>query len=301
VYAGVRKDKDAESIKDEALVNLVPILLDVTNIKHIEDAVNTIEVSKRPLIALVNNAGIAMSDSPIELVDLKRWRYLFDVNVFGLLSVTQHFLPHLRSSHGRIINIGSIAGDISQPLWSPYSSSKHALEAISDSLRVELRPFHISVSLIKPGEIQTNIYKKMEADSNFDNNNNNNNWSLKKDYEATLKKCRSATTDETKSLYSGAVKSSLEFVHHCATTTDRGEIPTVVMTNNAITHAIMSRTPRTRYVFGGGSAAWITNLILPDKISDALMSWLFNFAGWKMLQDGIGLPLFKFLNAIFYW
>ena len=105
----------------------------------------------------MNNAGVAIHDAPIELVDLKRWRFLYDVNVFGLVQTTQHFLPLLRLHQGRVINIGSIAGDISQPMWSPYASSKHAVEAITDSLRVEMRQFGISVSLIKPGEIKTNL------------------------------------------------------------------------------------------------------------------------------------------------
>ena len=295
VYAGVRKANDATSIRNERLPNLIPLVLDVTKTGDLHSAVQTIAASKQPLVALVNNAGLAIHDAPIELADMSRWRHLFDVNVFGLISTTQAFLPLLRASSGRIINIGSIVGDISQPMWSPYSSSKHAVEAITDSLRVELRMFDISVSLIKPGEIQTDIFNKMQGGGS------SSEWSLDIEYQKTMERSRSATTKETRSLYESPLKQSLNFVRHCATTTDPGEVPTVVMTNNAIAHAITSHTPRTRYVFGGGAAVWVANLVLPDKITDCVHHWIFNQDGWTVFHAGIGRPLYKLLNAVFYW
>jgi NAD(P)-dependent dehydrogenase (short-subunit alcohol dehydrogenase family) len=301
IYAGVRSDKDAESIRNERITNLIPIHLDVTNPQQIQAAVETIVDSQQPLVALVNNAGVAIHDAPIELVDLKRWRFLYDVNVFGLVQTTQHFLPLLRLHQGRVINIGSIAGDISQPMWSPYASSKHAVEAITDSLRVEMRQFGISVSLIKPGEIKTNLYNAMQGNKEHHGGTDTDEWNIEQAYANSMKRCRPTTTTETRELYSEGLKQSLEFIHHCAITTDNGEVPSVVMTNHAITHAITSPTPRTRYVFGGGAAVWPANLILPDKITDVLHHWLFNLDGWKVFHQQWGKPLFKILNAVFYW
>ena len=304
VYAGVRKEQDAESIRNENIHNLIPILLDVTNQKHIDQAVITLAATQLPLVALVNNAGVAFSDAPLEIVDIQRWRRLFEVNVFGVVTTTQAFLPMLRTSQGRIINIGSIAGDIAQPMWSAYAASKHALEAISDSLRVEVRDFGISVSLIKPGEIKTEIWKKQDGNNVNDGKNvkedgQKNVFDLKKALEKTMS--NSIGTMETKELYSKGIQQSLLFMNHVATKAGDLECLPSIMTSNAIKHSILSPYPRTRYVFGGGSAVWVANLILPDKITDALNHWLFIGNGWKFFHDGLGLPLMKFLNIIFYW
>lgn len=300
VFAGVRKEKDAASIRDEKLTNLIPILLDVTKSIQIEAAAKIITDTNQPLVALINNAGTAISDAPIEISDLKRWRQLYDVNVFGLVAVTQKFLPLLRASRGRIINVGSIAGDIAQPMWSPYASSKHAVEAITDALRVEMRDFQISVSLIKPGEIKTNIFKKM---GNIETGITTSieDWTVEKSLQKIYDKSHAGVSKETFLLYQKGLKESIEFTHHVATKSDIYECPTVMMTNNAITHAIMSSWPRTRYVFGGGSALWVANLFLPDKITDVIQYWLFMQDGWHFFHCGVGSMLLKMLNVLFYW
>lgn len=300
IYAGVRKQRDVASLSDEGLANLIPIILDVTNDQHIQSAVQLLLATKRPLVALVNNAGIAVSDGPIEIVDLRRWRILFDVNIFGLLSVTQNFLPMLRSSRGRVVNVGSIAGDISQPMWGPYSSSKHALEAITDSLRVEMRTSGVSVSLIKPGEIKTNIYAKaMLQDPEGKLNKEASKWNVNESLKKVLAQSRG--TKEQHRLYEPGLKESLKFVHHVATQASDLECPTVIMTNNAITHAITSSSPRTRYTFGGGAAMWMANLLLPDKVTDVLHHWLFNLDGWQFFHGGPGTVVLNCLNVFFYW
>jgi NAD(P)-dependent dehydrogenase (short-subunit alcohol dehydrogenase family) len=148
VFAGVRRAGDAPKSTEE-------ILLDVTD----EDEVRAAAERVGELDGLVNNAGIALA-IPLEFIPLDELRRQFEVNVFGQVAVTQAFLPHLRRSRGRIVFIGSIAGQSALPFLGPYAASKHALEAITDTLRLELRPFGVDVSLVQPGTIQTPIWTK---------------------------------------------------------------------------------------------------------------------------------------------
>jgi len=105
--------------------------------------------------ALVNNAGYG-TRGPVEMVSVDLIRKNFETNVFSLIALTQLVLPHLRSrGSGCIVNIGSVAGKIARPLSSIYDSTKHALEALTDGLRGELKPFGIRVTLIRPGYILT--------------------------------------------------------------------------------------------------------------------------------------------------
>lgn len=105
--------------------------------------------------ALVNNAGYGQR-GPVERVSIDSIRNNFETNVFSLVALTQLVLPHLRAQgHGRIVNIGSVAGRIVRPMSSVYDSTKHALEGINDGLRGELKPFNIDVVLVRPGFIRT--------------------------------------------------------------------------------------------------------------------------------------------------
>jgi len=105
--------------------------------------------------ALVNNAGYG-TRGPVEQVPLDLIRRNFETNLFSLIALTQLVIPHLRAQgSGRIVNLGSVAGRIARPLSSVYDSTKHALEAITDGLRGELRPFGVEVVLIRPGFILT--------------------------------------------------------------------------------------------------------------------------------------------------
>jgi NAD(P)-dependent dehydrogenase (short-subunit alcohol dehydrogenase family) len=107
----------------------------------------------------VNNAGISIA-GPLELLPLQEVRTQFEVNVIGALAVTQAFLPLLRHARGRIVNISSIAGLAATPFLGAYCGSKFALEAMSDALRLELAPWGITVSLVEPGAIQSQIWQR---------------------------------------------------------------------------------------------------------------------------------------------
>jgi NAD(P)-dependent dehydrogenase (short-subunit alcohol dehydrogenase family) len=148
VLAGVRKKGDAPEGTEE-------VLLDVTKPKQIQAASERVD----RLDALVNNAGIALA-MPLEHVPLAELRTQLEVNVVGQVAVTQAFVPALRGARGRVVFVGSIAGKSALPFLGPYAASKHALEALADSLRVELKPWGIRVAIVEPGTIRTPIWTK---------------------------------------------------------------------------------------------------------------------------------------------
>ena len=161
IYAGVRREADADQVKSEVAGDVRPVMLDVTNGDHISAVVATLrdELGGRGLDGLVNNAGVAEA-GPVETVSDDEWRRHFDVNVFGLVNLTRACLPLLRAGRGRVVNVGSIAGRVAAPLMAPYSAGKHAVEAISESLRFEVTDFGMHVSCVEPGEIKTAIWAK---------------------------------------------------------------------------------------------------------------------------------------------
>src|SRR4029079_3929782 len=117
------------------------------------------ELGDAPVAGLVNNAGIAIA-APLEFLPPDQLRHQLDVNVVGQVAVTQAFLPALRRTRGRIVNVSSIGGRVALPLVGAYNASKFALEGLSDALRRELRPFGVDVILIEPGGVKTPIWGK---------------------------------------------------------------------------------------------------------------------------------------------
>jgi NAD(P)-dependent dehydrogenase (short-subunit alcohol dehydrogenase family) len=174
VWAGIRTAEEARSIERESIgTSLVirPLRLDVTDATSMRAAEQEIRsnVGDQGLYGLVNNAGICIV-GPVEFISLEAWREQFDVNFFGVIALTQTMLPLLRIYNvhhakwgSRIVNMGSITGEISTPLFGAYSASKFALRAMNDALRLELRPEGIHVSLIVPGTIQSEIWRKEKA------------------------------------------------------------------------------------------------------------------------------------------
>jgi len=160
VFAGVRKSEDGESLARDASATLTPLMLDVTKEDSIQAAVKTVsEITEGELYGLMNNAGIG-GGGPIEVTPIEETRKLIEVNLIGVLAATKAFVPLLRKGRGRIINTGSIFGLCALPTRSNYAASKFALEGISDSMRLEFRPFGMDVSIIEPGAIETPIWQK---------------------------------------------------------------------------------------------------------------------------------------------
>jgi NAD(P)-dependent dehydrogenase (short-subunit alcohol dehydrogenase family) len=167
VLAGVRAKEDGERLAGEAPAGRIePLPLDVTDLEQIRLAAARVselggDGSSSPgrLDALVNNAGIGFG-GPLELIHPDDLRKQFDVNVLGQICVTQALLPALRASRGRIVFVSSVGGRVAMAFTAPYAASKHAIEAIGDALRVELRTSHVQVALVEPGSVATPIWDK---------------------------------------------------------------------------------------------------------------------------------------------
>ncbi|MBY0404779.1 MAG: SDR family oxidoreductase [Cyanobacteria bacterium] len=170
VFAGVRKEADGEQFfqslagKADSPQRLIPVLMDVTQpetFPPVHSRIETFISEGGRLKGLVNNAGIALA-GPMEFIPMADLRHQLEVNFFGQVAVTQAFLPLLREkpAGSRIVMMSSISGVATFPFLGPYTASKHALEAVSDALRMELKPFGIKVSIIQPGTIKTPIWQK---------------------------------------------------------------------------------------------------------------------------------------------
>lgn len=161
VFAGVRNEADKNVLRKNAQGKLTPLLLDVRDPISIKDAKNKVSnETGGELFALINNAGVGLGGA-VEMLPADEIRKLFEVNVIGVFAVTTAFIPLLREGTGaRIINMGSMSGILSLPGLSAYAASKHALLAMTDSLRLELNTFNIAVSIIELGKVATPIWEK---------------------------------------------------------------------------------------------------------------------------------------------
>ncbi|MFD7845164.1 SDR family NAD(P)-dependent oxidoreductase [Nocardia sp. NPDC059764] len=159
VYAGVRTpapELDAPGITQ--------IALDVTDPGSVAAAAEYIDKSQdgHGLHAVINNAGVLVQ-GPVELVPIQEWHRQFEVNVHGPVRVIQAFLPLLRAGGGRIVNVSAASARAAFPFLGPIGASKSALESYSESLRVELAPWRIPVSIVQPGAMRTEIFAKSTA------------------------------------------------------------------------------------------------------------------------------------------
>ena len=154
VYAGARKQSDIDELS--AIENIRGIRLDVNVQADIDAAVDTITKAGRGLYGLVNNAGVAII-APLIEVDEDDLFFQMNANVFGPYRVTKAFAPLLIESKGRITTTGSISGILSGTFFGPYSMSKHAVEAYTDSLAREMQKFGVQVSVIEPGNYNSEI------------------------------------------------------------------------------------------------------------------------------------------------
>lgn len=169
VFGSVRKQVDADRLRDELGAGFAPLLFDVTDKAAVLAAARTVReaLGGETLAGLVNNAGIAVAGPVLELA-ADDFRRQMDVNVIGPVLATQAFGPllgadpSLKGSKGRIVMISSVAGKNGNPLLAPYSTSKHAIEGLSESLRRELMLFGIDVVIVAPGAVKTPIWSKAE-------------------------------------------------------------------------------------------------------------------------------------------
>jgi NAD(P)-dependent dehydrogenase (short-subunit alcohol dehydrogenase family) len=247
VFAGVRKDEDAEALRGAASERLVPLILDLTSDEQIASAAERIaaEVGEGGLDGLVNNAGIGIF-GPLETLPIEDLRRQIEVNLIAQVAVTQAMLPLIRRAGGRIAFVSSVGGRIALPFGGAYHASKYAIEAVADSMRRELRPWGIEVAAIEPGSIDTRIWERGErlADEIAD---------------------RTPAVQEE--LYGKTIE---RFRVAVKKTAARGIDPDKVA--KAIAHAMSAERPRTRYLVGlDARGQALLSRFLPDRLLDRII------------------------------
>jgi NAD(P)-dependent dehydrogenase (short-subunit alcohol dehydrogenase family) len=245
VYAGVR-----EVGPESAGERITPVLLDVTEPDHIA-ALG--DVLPETVDALVNNAGIVVG-GPVEGLDLDDLRYQLEVNLVGQIAVTQAVLPRIRAAHGRIIFISSINGRLAAPMIGAYNASKFALEAIADTLRVELRPWGVDVIVVEPGSTDTDIWRGALDE---------------------LAATEDGLSDEIRDLY----RPHIEGTRKATRFIQKHTFP-VEQVVDAVNRAVTARRPRARYVVGAATKAQLglANLT-PTRALDATLARMSGIPG----------------------
>jgi NAD(P)-dependent dehydrogenase (short-subunit alcohol dehydrogenase family) len=246
VFAGVRRQEDGERLAADASPRLRPVIVDVTDADSIAAAAREVDeaVGERGVAGLVNNAGLSIG-GPLEFLPIDELRRQLEVNVVGQVAVTQAFMPTIRRARGRIVNMISVGGRIVNPYLGPYHASKWALEAISDALRKELRPWGIRVVAIEPGTIETEIWRKGTEQAN---------------------EVIAGLPEEGRRLYGDKLPKVLRLAERLA----EHAIPADRVAK-VVERALTARRPRARYVVGVDARALITaRQLLPDRAMDAV-------------------------------
>ncbi len=247
VIGTVRSAGDALKLKQAFSAAVHPLIMEVTEQAAVDSALVEVEriVGNRGLVALVNNAGIAVS-GPLQFVDIDAVKYQLEVNVIGVLRVTQAFLPLLGGRidttlpTGKIINISSISGVISTPFMGPYCMSKYAIESMSDILRRELSVYGIDVITLQPGPIQTPIWEKARHDQDL--------------------------TRYVGTIYEPILQHREKIIQQ-----NEADALPVSRVSNLIYEAIVKKRPPTRTIIA--KKKWLMKLLtkLPDRIFDSLI------------------------------
>jgi NAD(P)-dependent dehydrogenase (short-subunit alcohol dehydrogenase family) len=248
VFAGVRREEDAGSLREAASASLVPLILDVTDAAQIDEAAGRIrdEVGDAGLDGLVNNAGIAVP-GPLEAIPIDDFRRQLEVNLTAHVAVSQAMLPAIRRARGRIVFITSIGGLISFPMFGAYHAAKFGLEAVGDAFRRELRHWGIGVSIVEPGSIATPIWERGEEQAD---------------------QIVERADPERVELYADQIEAYREVARR---TGARGIPPEKVAAT--IERALTARRPRARYLVGADARAQarIRHLI-PTRLLDRVIA-----------------------------
>jgi NAD(P)-dependent dehydrogenase (short-subunit alcohol dehydrogenase family) len=244
VFAGVRKPEDGDRLRAAGVTVIQPF--DVTKAEDVEAAVKSVEeaLDGTPLRGIVNNAGIGIG-GPLEALDLDDFRRTIEVNTTSQLAVTKAFLPLLRRSKGRIVNMSSIGGRVAQPFAGPYITSKYALEAVTDVLRVELLEWGIDVIAIEPGTIATPIWEKSSQEA---------------------EKVLAGLTPEQRDLYGKRLAKAAKMIER---QNKRGAPPEKVAA--AVEKALTASRPKPRYLVGDARVLLGLKRLLPTRWLDRLL------------------------------
>jgi NAD(P)-dependent dehydrogenase (short-subunit alcohol dehydrogenase family) len=245
VYAGFRKDSDGEALAS-LHSNIKPLKIDVCKEEDRLSAVKFIESEHGHLDCLFNNAGISAA-GPSEFQSLDTFKQQMEVNFIAPVALTKAFIPLLRKSDDpRILFTGSASGILAKPMMASYAASKFAIEAFVDTIRVELAPWNIKVSIFEPGKIKTEIYKKSLEDA---------------------LKAEQTRSEEESRLYGDLIKVAMYNIKNAdSMSSEVSEVVDVFM------HALTSSRPKTRYPVGGDAKTQaIVAKYFPDKLKDWFM------------------------------
>jgi len=247
VFAGVRKDDDANDLKSVGSERLYPVKIDVTNTEQIAltAAQITEVVGASGLDGAVNNAGLSVA-GVLEHIPLDDFRYQLEVNLIGQLAVTQAVLPMIRQARGRVINMGSAGGSrLVMPGMGAYSVSKVSLEMLTDGLRVELKQWGVEVVSVLPGAVKTPIWESGQQ---------------------LLDNARDKMSDEAMNDYGRILRRLEKFYAHSSNT---GIDPQQVA--DAVYRALTDTKPKTRYYVGSDTWRFRLLSLLPDRLIDKLI------------------------------
>ena len=246
VLAGVRSADDVAAVEALAPERITGVVLDVTD-PRTPDAARDL-ASRGGLYGLVNNAGTTVQ-SPIERLTPEQLRAQLEVNLVGPVALTSALIPALRESRGRVVNVSSIGGRMALPFVAPYNISKWGLEAFSDSLRMEVKPFGIEGSVIEPGSVKTEIWRKGEEEG-----------------RAMIDALAPADRERYGRRLEGMLKTARQ-------TAARGVEPLSVA--ESIAHALTAKRPPTRYLVGSAARLQATlKALFPDRVMDAVVARL---------------------------
>lgn len=263
VYATARNDADCAKL--EKLANVFPLILDVRNVEHVENARRIVEAEGLGLYGLVNNAGIGHLGF-LNTFNDDEMHDLFDINVHGPHRITNAFLDLLLESEGRIVNIGSQGGSVSMKYYGPYTMTKHALEAYSVALAAELDAHGVNVSIVQPGGIATEIFEKMLPPT-IDH----------------FERSQPPFSEEANAVIEALKKPSSYDESQPESATNRNPSSTDIVTE-AVVDALFSEKPKQRYLVG---TRWegnrVINMLL-DRLLDANECQTLNYSRDELID-----------------
>jgi len=250
VFAGIRKEDDAQALREAGSDRLSPLFLDVTDAEQIAAAAELIGAGSGGLDGLVNNAGVAIP-SPLETMPIDDFRRQIEINLIAHVAVTQAMLPALRGGGGRVVFISSIGGRIAFPLTGAYHAAKFGIEAVGDVFRQELAPWGLRVAIVEPGSIDTPIWERGERTADE----------------------IGARSPQRESLYGKAIENYRKVIRETA---ERGISPQKVA--KVVEHALSAGRPRSRYLVGIDARVQARiKPLLPTPVFDRIVARMMGF------------------------
>jgi NADP-dependent 3-hydroxy acid dehydrogenase YdfG len=239
VFGSVRKSADVQDLNQKWPDRFVPVVFDVTDVDSIETAVAKVQkhLQNKHLTAIVNNAGVSHA-GPLLIQPMEEILQSFNVNVFGMLSVIRAFVPLMQGKENKhIINLSSVSGGLTVPFLGAYSATKHAVEALTQGLRRELKMFGIQVTAIEPGMIKTELFDKASVSGTLEK------------YEKTA-----------------YAKLWRLFNHSLRKQEAKAKSPLIV--SQTVLKIIQSSKTKSRYPL---DPSWFIGKLLPDKLFDKII------------------------------